>query len=282
MNNPHFALCVLICLFTNHVWAQRVDSLSLPSDHVIVFGEMHGVQEVPRFVGDQVEALLTAGRAVRLGLELTSDDTDALNAAMSLQDNEKLHSALMKLPQWRNNNDARNGVAMAAMLQRMGRLSEAHHGQLTLFAFDVPYEQSASVNPNVRDQHMADVIGRHRDIAENDEYVLVLVGNAHAFVAPGAPWDADSRSMVFNLMAANHPVISLRNAQSGGEAWLCMPDCKVSPLPAMDDRETGIYMEPIEMSWAGELTYHGTFFYGKATVSKPLPIWLEAHSAQLD
>lgn len=262
--------------------AQGTDILELPSDRVIVFGEMHGIQEIPRFVGDRVEALLKAGRSVRFGLELSSDDTDALNAAMLERDDERLHAMLMTLPQWRNNNDARNGIAMATMLQRMGRLSEDYPGQLTLFAFDIPFELSGVVSPNVRDQYMANRISHQRDRADDDEYVLILVGNAHAFVAPGAPWDAEFRSMVFNLLAAQYPVISLRNAQSGGEAWLCMPDCSIKALTEMGTQEIGIYLEPITMDWSGDLTYHGSFYYGEASASMPLPLWLESKADQND
>lgn len=269
---------LVVFLASFSVSADRRDIVDLPSDHVIVFGEMHGTREVPVFVGDQIETLLNAGHAVRIGLELSSDDTDALNAAMLLPD-DALHAALMNLPQWRTNNDARNGIAMASMLQRFGRLAGQHPGRLTVFAFDIPHGSFTSAN--ARDAHMADVIDQHRTLAGEDEYLLVLVGNAHAFIAPGAPWDPDFRSMATQLMS-RHPVISLRNAQSGGQAWLCMPDCKVSPLAAMDERENGIYLEPIESAWADGMVYHGAFFYGRGSVSKPLPVWLEQQTAAPD
>ncbi len=129
--------------------------------------------------------------------------------------------------------------------------------------------------PNQRDGHMADIIGQHRALAADHEYVVILAGNAHAFAAPGAPWDTDFRSMVVQL-EPHHPVISLRNAQSGGQAWLCTPECKVTPIAAMPEREIGIYLQPFNTDWADSPAYHGTFFYGSATVSKPLPVWLKA------
>lgn len=64
----------------------------------------------------------------------------------------------------------------------------------------------------------SDSLGHERQQAEDDEYVLVLTGNVHAFAAPGAPWDESFRSMTVNLMAS-HPVISLRDTQSGFD-WL--------------------------------------------------------------
>ena len=252
---------------------EPTDILDLPSDHVIVFGELHGINEIPVFVGDQVETLLKSGRSVRLGLEFDSGDTAELNAAMLLQDDKELHEALLALRQWRDGNDARNGMAMAAMLQRMGRLSGKHPGQLTVFAYDISFGQPTT--PNDRDGHMANIIGQHRALAADDEYVVVLTGNAHAFAVPGAPWDPDFRSMVVQL-EPHHPVISLRNAQSGGQAWLCTPECKVTSIAAMPEREIGIYLQAFNTDWADSPAYHGTFFYGPATVSKPLPVWLEA------
>jgi hypothetical protein len=251
--------------------AEPMDILDLPSDHVIVFGELHGINEIPEFVADQVETLLNAGKTVHLGLEFDSDDTAALNAAMLLTDNSELHDALMELPQWRNGNDARNGLAMAAMLQRLGRLSGKHPGQLTVFAYDISFNQRTT--PNVRDAHMAEIIGQQRTQAQDHEYVLVLAGNAHAFAVPGAPWDKDFRSMVVQLQP-HHPVISLRNAQSGGQAWLCTPECKITPIAAMPEREKGIYLQPFSADWADSPVYQGIFYYGHATASKPLPVWL--------
>ncbi len=266
-------------LATVHAKAEPLDSLALPSDHVIVFGEMHGIQEIPIFVVDQVELLLDAGKRVRIGLEFNSDDTEALNAAMDLQYEEALHDALMALPQWREGTDARNGVAMAAMLQRLGRLSNQHPGQLAVFAFDIAFEQFTSTN--ARDAHMAAIIGQHRELADDSDYVLVLAGNAHAFAAPGAPWDEDFRSMVVRLKS-HHPVSSMRNAQSGGEAWLCTPECKITPITDMPEREKGIYLQPLGMDWADRPVYHGIFFYGHASASKPLPVWLETQSRASD
>ncbi len=251
-----------LALVAIHANGEPLNSLALPSDHVIVFGEMHGIQEIPVFVGDQVELLLDTGKSVRMGLEFNSNDTDALNAAMLVQDDEALHDALMALPQWREGTDARNGMAMAAMLQRLGRLSSQYPGQLTVFAYDIAFDQFTSTNS--RDAHMAAIIGRHRTLADDSDYVLVLAGNAHAFAAPGAPWDEDFRSMVVQLKP-QHPVISLRNAQSGGEAWLCTPDCKITPLTAMPERKKGIYLQALNMDWADSPVYHGTFFYGHAS-----------------
>ena len=268
-------LAIGLVLATGNDNAEPLDSLDLPSDHVIVFGEMHGIQEIPVFVGDQVELLLNAGKSVRIGLEFNSNDTKALNAAMLLQDDGALHDALMALPQWRDGTDARNGMAMAAMLKRLGRLSSQHPRQLTVFAYDIPINQRAT--PNARDAHMAEIIGQHRTLAEDQEYVLVLAGNAHAFAVPGAPWDKDFRSMVVQLKP-HYPVISLRNAQSGGEAWICTPECKITPLTAMPERKKGIYLQPLNMDWADSPVYHGIFFYGYANASKPLPVWLEEYS----
>lgn len=276
---PKLSIILAVFLASSAFGIERTHIVDLPANHVIVFGEMHGVREVPLFVGDQIEALLNAGHAVRIGLELSSDDTDLLNAAMQLQDEDALHAALMKLPQWQTNNDARNGVAMAAMLQRFGRLVQQHPDRLTVFAFDIPPARMTSAN--ARDAHMADIIGQHRRLAAEDEYVLVLVGNAHGFIAPGAPWDPDFRSMAVQLMA-DHPVISLRNAQSGGQAWLCMPECEVRPIAAMDEREIGIYLEPVERDWADGIVYHGSFFYGRASVSKPLPVWLKQQASEFE
>lgn len=122
---------------------------------------------------------MNSGKTVRFGLELGSNDSETLNAAMRCNSIDKLHDSLPKLRQWRTGTDARNGVAMDSMLHRLGRLQEKHSGRLSVFSFDIPEDEFTTTN--ARDLHMATIIGQHRDLAEPDGFVIVLVGNAHAF-----------------------------------------------------------------------------------------------------
>lgn len=246
-----------------------VPIVDLPSNGVIVFGELHGTNEIPAFFADQVEALLAAGRTVHVGLEMTASDDTGLRNAMGLPEKEQ-HSALLELEQWRTGNDGRNSVAMARMLGRLGDLQSRFGSPLSLFSYDVaPGWRGAS---NDRDAFMAEVIGKRRSQISDEDYLLVLSGNVHAFGAPGAPWDPDFRSMTTHLKE-NHPVLSLRNVQSGGEAWVCTPECGPTSIRGADQTRTpGIYLEPFEMDWSDQPVYDGVYFVGELSASEPLPV----------
>ncbi len=240
----------------------------LPSNGVIVFGELHGTKEIPAFFSEQVESLLEAGHSVHVGLEMSASEQDGLLTAMNLAE-EAQHRALLELDQWRDGKDGRNSVAMARMLRHLGHLDARFQDRLSVFSYDIPSDWRGESND--RDRFMADTIGHKRDHVPDDEYLLVLAGNAHAFGVPGAPWDPDFRSMTVQLKES-YPVISLRNLQSGGEAWICTPECGARTIQGSgQSRSAGIYLEPLPMDWSDRPVYDGVFFVGELSASKPLP-----------
>jgi len=212
---------------------------------------------------------------------MSASDQDELQAATRLPEGEQ-RSALLELEQWQSGKDGRNSLAMAKMLRDLGQLQARFEDRMSLFAYDVAYGWRGEAND--RDRLMAEVIGKRRSRLSDDEYLLVLAGNAHAFGAPGAPWDNEFRSMTVRLKK-NHPVVTLRNIQSGGEAWVCTPDCGPKAMAGFDEYPSpGIYLEPLEMDWSDRPVYDGVFFVGELSASEPLPVatGLEEHSPRRD
>lgn len=248
---------------------EPVKIVDLPANGIIIFGELHGTNEIPAFFADQVESLLSAGRTVHVGLEMTASDNDALRGAMNLPEAEQ-RSTLLELEQWRNGADGRNSLAMARMLRQLGDLQTRFETRLSLFGYDVaPGWRGES---NDRDRFMAKAIGERRSRLSDDDYLLVLAGNVHAFGAPGAPWDAAFRSMTVRLKE-DHSVLTLRNLHSGGTAWICTPECGPRAVRGMDQTRTpGIYLEPFSMDWSDQPVYDGVFFVGELSASEPLPV----------
>lgn len=248
----------------------------LPSRNVIVFGELHGTNEIPAFFGDRIESLLEAGQSVHVGLELSASEQEGIRSAMALPEPDQ-HRALLQLAQWRNTRDGRNSVAMARLLSRLGNLQATFEDRLSVFSFDVGADWRGGSND--RDRFMADRIGSVRSQIPDDSYLLVLTGNAHAFGAPGAPWDSDFRSMTVRLRE-RHPVLSLRNRQTGGTAWICTPECGAREINgAADRRKPGIHLEPVEMDWSDSPVHDGVFLVGELTASEPLPVAVNPEQA---
>ncbi|MDZ7791813.1 MAG: hypothetical protein U5L08_15220 [Xanthomonadales bacterium] len=246
----------------------------LPSHNVIVFGELHGTNEIPAFFGDQIESLLEAGHSVHVGLELSASEQEGIRHAMTLSESDQ-HRALLQLEQWRNTRDGRNSVAMARMLSRLGNLRTAFEDRLSVFSFDVGADWRGESND--RDQFMADNIGAVRSQIPDESYLLVLTGNAHAFGVPGAPWDSDFRSMAVRLKET-HPVLSLRNLQTGGTAWICTPECGARKINGTnEERQPGIYLEPFDSDWSEKPVHEGVFFVGELTASEPLPVAVDTN-----
>lgn len=264
--------CEPSCAGEQAASGQPVGIEDLPSSHVIVFGELHGTREIPAFFGDQVETLLEAGRRVHVGLEMSAAEQEGITSAMKLPEADR-QRALLKLPQWKNTRDGRNSVAMARLLGRLGNLQSVFEDDLSVFSFDVATDWRGDSND--RDRFMADKIGDVRARIPDDSYLLVLTGNAHAFGAPGAPWDSSFRSMTVQL-TKRHPVLSLRNLQTGGTAWICTPECSARSVSGAPEREPGIHLDPYHADWTEDPIHDGIFFLGELSASEPLPVAVAA------
>src|SRR5438067_1771738 len=197
---------------------------------LVIFGEMHGTEEIPSFLGDLVCAAVRAHRRVHVGLELPGESG----------------------PIW--SDPYQSGRTSVAMRRLIGRL---HQLGAQIFWFDSTAAE--------REGAMADAISAERRKAPKDLY-LVLVGNLHARKKPGAPWDPTIRWMAQRLAGRERRLITLDVRYREGSAWICQSDkpeaCKATSLRGTQTgRDWAIAMSPQP---AG---YDGTFSVGAITAS---------------
>jgi hypothetical protein len=206
---------------------------------VVIFGELHGTNEIPAFVGEVAVAAARQGK-VHVGLELPVDGGLDPQAAF-----------------WHG--PGQYGVTSRAMSSLIARLREAG---IDVYPFD-----DRSLGIERRDETMAAVIARRRALAPGDIY-LVLVGNYHARKATGAPWDAGKRWMASYLDA---PLVTLDVSYPEAQPWNCLQtasgqDCGPHRLGGKGDLQTerGIQLHPDP-----SLGFDGTYFVGPLTASPP-------------
>jgi hypothetical protein len=205
---------------------------------LVIFGELHGTNEIPAFVGDVAVAAARKGR-VHVGLELPVGD-------------EPGKTALWHGP-------AQYGVTSQAMLRLIERLRSAG---IDLYFFD-----DRSLGIDRRDETMAAVIARKRSQSPGDIH-LVLVGNYHARKATGAPWDARKRWMASYL--DGHGVVTLDVTYPSATVWNCLQtatgqDCGMHQLAKSGSPQArGIVLQPDPV-----LGYDGTYSAGPLTASPP-------------
>lgn len=214
----------------------------LEEGSVLLFGEVHGTQELPAFFGEAV-CWTSGGLPVMVGLEIPRSEEERVTAFFATPGSPAAVEALTAGPFWTRpsrEQDGRSSRAMLALLDRLRRL-KAEERSIEVFLFDL----AGSNDPAARDRLMADAIAA-RARAHPEAMTMVLTGNVHAQKDKGAPWDPDLVPMGLYLVEAGVKVRSLNHSNPAGTAWTMTPtgETGVSTFPAVrplpSGRTTGI------------------------------------------
>ena len=218
------------------------------------FGEMHGTNESPRFVGDVACHAAREGR-VQLGLELPTTEQPAIDRYLASSGGPADRRALLAGAFWRQH-DGRSSTAMAALIEHV-RALRAAGAPIAIVAFDA---EGAD-----RDASMADFVARARDPRA---IWIALSGNVHSRRTRGVPWDPAFVPTVAHLVERGLPVTSFDVAASGGTFWGCLgPDpehtvCGEHPMHG----EPGT---PWTLGPPRDASHAGTYHVGTTTAAYP-------------
>jgi hypothetical protein len=218
-------------------------SLPLPEDllqpgGLVLFGEIHGVQELPVAFGDAVCAAASSGAPVEVGLEAPQGEHANLDRFLASQGTPADRAALLATPFWSSAyQDGRRSRARADLLDRLRRMRGAGL-PIGVFLFDIDAGEDASA----RDRAMAETIAAHAR-AHPGAVTLVLVGEVHAWKTQGSPWDPGFLPMGWHLVKAGLRVRSLGRATPNGTAWVCTSsspdDCSTIGTKATESLPSG-------------------------------------------
>ncbi|HEY5926310.1 MAG TPA: hypothetical protein VIV11_31710 [Kofleriaceae bacterium] len=212
---------------------------------IVWFGEMHGTEESPRFVGDAACLAAKVAR-VQLGLEIWTNEQARFDRYLASKGGDADRKALLEGPFWQQA-DGRSSHAMVALLERV-RVLRAAGAKIDIVLYDDPIAN--------RDEAMA-----KRVIALRDPKAIfvALSGNVHSRRTKGTPWDPELVPTVAHLVAAKLPVVTFNVSAAGGSMWACMstpdhePNCGEHPNrddgpgtpwtlgPRRDDAHDGVY-----------------------------------------
>lgn len=188
---------------------------------IVWFGEMHGTEESPRFVGDAACQAAKVGH-VQLGLEIPHRETALVEQYLRSKGSADDRDALLAGAFWRQH-DGRSSRAMADLIERV-RVLRGAGAKIDLVLFDGP--------GNPRDEAMAKLVMKLRD---PQAIFVALSGNVHSRRTKGTRWDPELVPTVAHLVAANLPVTTFNVSAAGGTIWACMatddhePECREHP-----------------------------------------------------
>jgi hypothetical protein len=217
-----------------------IEGLPLAPGRIVWFGELHGTEESPRFVGDVVAQTVAAGHRVQLGLEIATAEQPALDRFAVDGD----RAALVAGAFW-HGQDGRSSPAMVALIERARTL----RASVSIVAFDAR-TQTDDGDP---ERAMADAVMRARDPGA---VFIGLSGNIHS---RRTRWN-DITPLVAHLVAAALPVTTYNVVSSGGTFWGCVSKGPEEPVcgehrnfahrdagpawtlgPPRDDSHDGVY-----------------------------------------
>ncbi|ROP73794.1 hypothetical protein EDF74_3229 [Stenotrophomonas rhizophila] len=180
---------------------------------ILVFGEIHGTAEAPRFVADWI-CNLARSSPVIVGIEHPSSEQAALDSFMSTKALEPARGILVESSFWtRDSQDGRTSIAMYAMLDRLRELRQSGADVTVVAVGSSGFGGGDEITDNLQ------ALSRY-----SNAKIVTLLGNAHARKAGAEGRDGVSRQMF------DEPYRALAFTHSGGTAWACAPVCEVQDL----------------------------------------------------
>ena len=233
---------------------------------VMLLGELHGTQQVPRFIAQGACQTASNGTPVTVGLELPVENQERVATFIRSAGSEDDWLKLMEAPFWRNPyQDGRSSEAMANLLEQLRKL-RAQGLDVDAFVFDHPGLKGHAHE----DAMAATVLSRVRQ--DPGRFFLVVSGNIHPRTRQGLPWDASYRPMGLLLSKQLKHVVALDMAYDSGSAWICaveggqQVECGVRPARGKDNGDRFFVHRFDSPNEAG---YHGIFYVGSVTASLP-------------
>lgn len=240
---------------------RNIDSV-LVRGRITLFGELHGTDALPAFVGNVLCHAWRRRLPATLAVELASESSGNLDGYVhSPADSATAMAALLADSVWHGSPpDGRTSLAMARLLGRTRELARAG-ADVRVVAFSRP-------STPTRDSTMAVELARAL-ARDTSRVVVILTGNIHSRVTVGVSFDSTFRPMAMRLRALVQPrrVVGLDASHRGGTAWVCLSDgtpCGAHQLKAHELIPLGgIELGPVEKG------YDGVYSAGAITASPP-------------
>ena len=193
--------------------------LDQASGKVLVIGELHGTHEAPQFVDALACLALQRDDAVVLGVEMSADNQDRLDAFLDSPGGREARSALLASPFWAGR-DGRASEAVLDVLDR-ARMRRAEGEPVDVVALDFGEDDldllEAHGRNGVRDRAMA---RRALQASHAADQVIVLVGNIHARRTPYR--FADRVVETIGSVTHGDDFVFVETLYGAGEAWNCI------------------------------------------------------------
>ncbi|HEY5943886.1 MAG TPA: hypothetical protein VIV40_00265, partial [Kofleriaceae bacterium] len=231
---------------------------------ILWFGEVHGTEESPRFVGDVACQAAAAGR-VQVGLEIPEDEQPRIDRYLRSAGSAEDRAALLDGPFW-HHHDGRSSTGMVALLEQLRGLRTAG-ARIDVVPFDIASSAERATAMVDRDTAMAEQVARKRDPAA---VFVGLSGNVHSRRTKGTRWNPELVPMVAQLVVRGLPITTFDVSSNGGSFWACIATGPSDP-PQCGTHQSSRHEpgDPWTLGPAVDDSHDGTYRVGAVTAAAP-------------
>jgi hypothetical protein len=191
---------------------------ALHDSGIVIFGEIHGTEQIPKAVGSFVCAKLQKGSGVALILEISANEQEAIDRYIDSNGDAADKAALVAGRFWTrpriNKSSSQDGRASVAMFQLIeeARRHRKEGRQIEVIA------AAAYAKGHDMDEMLAKAI-RQAHSTEPTSAIVALMGGNHASGARGRPWDPEFEGAGYRLRDLKPALVD--TIYAGGSAWIC-------------------------------------------------------------
>lgn len=209
------AIALTACVHQPHISCGAPISIpdAVYAARVLLLGEIHGTEEMPRFAGDLACNFVARGQSVVLALEFPHNEQMKIDAYLESDGGKNSRLALVDSKSWRQLVDGRATVAIANAIEKIRLLKRAGYDARVL-AMDNSW--GIPNLPGTRDEVMARFIDEAAKRLAPSGAVIVLSGNAHA--ARRAQSRGSKVNTPMGHLLKTNDVISFNVSYDGGTA----------------------------------------------------------------
>jgi hypothetical protein len=201
--------------FAQTICAPIENASDIFSSRLVIFGEIHGSTETPKFMEALACHLTKLSRSVIVAIELPSDLQPAINRANGSIQIDKSIAAADSF--WAAGPaDGRSSAAMWNLVSSLHAM-KAVGNSLDFVFFDKSY--TVEMKQKEREEFLAKTIRNIEKSAPAGTRIVVLTGNLHSRKSRGTPWNRDFEPMAYLLRDLQPLTLDL--SHDGGSTWSC-------------------------------------------------------------
>lgn len=272
-------ICVLLLDFTHPAIAEysipikcktRLDA-SIFKHNLILFGELHGTNEVPEFFLNAVCHSLKYTAKTYVFLEKFKDEQSYISDYLNTQ-NASISSLIHKQPSWRRKlQDGRRSDAIAALLVQLKALKQqgANIEVIAVAPTSAQYKKGMT-KAQAMAQNVRETIALSKD---KQALYLGLFGRTHVRVDKISRNEDTPKKPAMGYLLKDLNILSLEVKHLEGTSWVCYPgkntpfECGSKERKANSEKWT--LASNIMMYDTLINGYHGSFFVGVISSSPP-------------